>query len=430
MGTKVAKNNQKSQNKPAKKSQPKSAAEQKDASKRTKHSKKQVVIVISILLGLGIVGGLAAWLIISNQQPEMSDWAEVYLSHIKTVREQDYKDQKEAKKSAESNDESFWNDQSAAPKVSFYESENQTPTMVVNYTSIENNLSYNSVAVYSIQNEEIYLLNYENTNLYYVYDIDADTYNFYLKHDGDEDNTYIDIDNYFKDPEADETEYEKTCSADEKAENYCGDTFVEEDVTLPSFEYSDGMSNKELAEAVANTSEEVVTETAIKEETGEKLQASAEKAKERIKEKEEAKEFFMVGDQKVRFGKYESAEFDSRGVNWNGKAIFVLNPDFTVTFPGSGKTGKFVVRTIQHGDVPSTCVGESCPPYMDDFNGYNAIFFLNGDGSKNDRMVFPFVTKADSEKIWGNKGNSAVPADYDIMPVYGQAAVYYRFLGK
>lgn len=425
MGTKVAKNSQKNQNKPAKKPQLKSVAKQKDASKQTKHSKKQVVIVISILLGLGIIGGLAAWLIIGNQQPEMSDWAEVYLSHIKTVREQDYKDQKGAKKSAESNDESFWNDQSATPKVSFYESENQTPTMVVNYTSVKNNLSYNSVAVYSIQNEEIYLLNYENTNLYYVYDIDADTYNFYLKHDGDEDNTYVDIDNYFKDPEADETEYEKTCSADEKAENYCGDTFVEEDVTLPSFEYSNEMSNKELAEAVANTSEEIVTEAAIKEETGEKLQASAEKAKERIKEKEEAKEFFMVGDQKVRFGKYESAEFDPRGANWNGKAIFVLNPDFTVTFPGSGLTVKFEVRPIRHGDVPNTCAGESCPRYFDDLNGYNAIIL-----EENDQFVMPIFTKAESEKAWGKRNSSMIPIDYDLMPAYGQAAVYYRFLGK
>lgn len=182
------------------------------------HKKRIVAIVLAVVLLLGAISGVVAWIMLSNREPEMSDWAEVYLTHIKTVREQDRKNAKNPGRDDNSDDdESFLNNQDAKPAVSFYESENNSPTMVVNYTSVENNLNYNSVAVYSIRNEEIYLLNYENTNLYYAYDIDMNTYNFYLKHENEDEgeDTYVDIEDYFKDPEADESEYEKTCSTDQ-----------------------------------------------------------------------------------------------------------------------------------------------------------------------------------------------------------------------
>ena len=193
------------------------------------------------------------------------------------------------------------------------------PMMMVNYTSVENNLSYNSVAIYSIVNEEVVFINYQNSNLFYVLGIENNTYNYYLKSEDDDENTYLDVDEFFgkgdedkntDDGESDETKespFEKaetTCSTKEEADDYCGNIFAEEPVEMPSFDYSPEMSDKVLAEAVAGVSDEYLTEAEVKEQTEEKLQESATEAEKRLKAKEEAKEYFMVGDQKVRFGKY------------------------------------------------------------------------------------------------------------------------------
>lgn len=211
-----------------------------------------ITVVVLIALIAGAIGGAAIYFFAS--QTKMPSWAETYLAHIKTVRNQTPANADE--NTDEEDSEAFWTDSGANPKVSFYESNDNSPMMLVNYTSVENNLNYNSVAVYSIQNEEIYLLNYENTSFYYIYDIDNEEYNFYLKsEDQDKDeNTYINIDDYFQDPESEESEYETTCSADESAKDFCGDIFAEEPIELPSFEYSDKMNDQELAEAIANTS--------------------------------------------------------------------------------------------------------------------------------------------------------------------------------
>lgn len=425
---------QKSSSKKVKDSAPPSV---KAKTNKSKKSKKWIITVILIaILILSALGGVVAWVIIRNRQPEMSDWADVYLTHIKTVRE---KDRKEPEDDAEEpDDESFWNDQAAKPEVSFYESTTNSPTMVVNYISVENNLSYNSVAVYSIQNEEIYLLNYENTNLFYVYDIDADTYNFYLKHEGEKEDTYVDIEDYFKDPEADDSAYEEKCSTDEESEDYCGDVFIEETVELPSFEYRDNMSDKELAGAIADTSAKVVTEEEVKQENEAKMLVSAEEVKQRVKEKEEAKkEYFMVGDQKIQFGKYEQMEF---GGKWGGRAVITLNPDFTATRtrndydPESGEniprtiTTKFEVRPLRHGDVLNTCGAPGCPPYDDSYNGRIAII-VAADSSIPGSGI-SFFTQTEAESVWGKNTSSEAPAVYDFMPTAGHQAIYYRFLGK
>lgn len=58
------------------------------------HKKRIVAIVLAVVLLLGAISGVVAWIMLSNREPEMSDWAEVYLTHIKTVREQDRKNAK------------------------------------------------------------------------------------------------------------------------------------------------------------------------------------------------------------------------------------------------------------------------------------------------------------------------------------------------
>ena len=88
---------------------------------------------------------------------------------------------------------------------------------------------------------------------------------------------------------------------------------------------------------------------------------------------------------------------------------------------------KKLTQPIGHGDVASTCFGENCPPYEDQFNGTLAIIV---EYSKGDNYVAPLVTHPVSEKLWGKRNNSQIPTQYDLMPVYGQMAVYYRFLSK
>ncbi len=88
---------------------------------------------------------------------------------------------------------------------------------------------------------------------------------------------------------------------------------------------------------------------------------------------------------------------------------------------------KKLTQPIGHGDVASTCFGENCPPYEDQFNGTLAIIVEN---PKGDNYVAPLVTQPVSEKLWGKRNNPQIPTQYDLMPVYGQMAVYYRFLSK
>lgn len=108
-----------------------------------------VTVVVLVALIAGAIGGAAVYFFAN--QTKMPDWADTYLTHIKTVRHQGKDNTSSSGESKDKdNDESFWADQSANPQVGFYESSNN-PMMLVNYTSVENNLSYNSVAVYSIQ---------------------------------------------------------------------------------------------------------------------------------------------------------------------------------------------------------------------------------------------------------------------------------------
>lgn len=369
----------------------------------------------------------------------MPSWAETYLAHIKTVRNQTPANADE--NTDEEDSEAFWTDSGANPKVSFYESNDNSPMMLVNYTSVENNLNYNSVAVYSIQNEEIYLLNYENTSFYYIYDIDNEEYNFYLKsEDQDKDeNTYINIDDYFQDPESEESEYETTCSADESAKDFCGDIFAEEPIELPSFEYSDKMNDQELAEAIANTSEQVTTEEETKTQTADKLQQSVTAAQERIKEKAKTPEFFLADGKQIRYGKYESVG-DNQGT---GEADITLNPDSTATYiyydydydtQQTVKrlvTSKFTVRTIQNGDVLSTGVGcvaaDGGPCFNSTFNGRTALI-IEPDGQYKKYPQAFFVThEAPSDP---SQRSETLPYGCDFEPVMAQMYGCYRFLSK
>lgn len=396
-----------------------------------------ITVVVLITLIAGAIGGAAIYFFAS--QTKMPSWAETYLAHIKTVRNQTPANADE--NTDEEDSEAFWTDSGANPKVSFYESNDNSPMMLVNYTSVENNLNYNSVVVYSIQNEEIYLLNYENTSFYYIYDIDNEEYNFYLKsEDQDKDeNTYINIDDYFQDPESEESEYETTCSADESAKDFCGDIFAEEPIELPSFEYSDKMNDQELAEAIANTSEQVTTEEETKTQTADKLQQSVTAAQERIKEKAKTPEFFLVDGKQIRYGKYESVG-DNQGT---GEADITLNPDSTATYiyydydydtQQTVKrlvTSKFTVRTIQNGDVLSTGVGcvaaDGGPCFNSTFNGRTALI-IEPDGQYKKYPQAFFVThEAPSDP---SQRSETLPYGCDFEPVMAQMYGCYRFLSK
>jgi len=396
-----------------------------------------ITVVVLTALVAGAVGGAAIYLL--TNQTKMPTWAETYLAHIKTVRSSTSSNTDKSEDAE--NSEKFWTDSDASPKVSFYESDNNSPMMLVNYTSTENNLSYNSVAIYSIQNEEIYLLNYEKTNFYYVYDINTEKYNYYLKSE-DQDkgtNAYINIDDYFKNPKTEKTDYETTCSADESAKDFCGDMFAEEPIELPSFEYSDKMNDQELTEAVTNTSKQVTTEEETKTQTADKLQQSATEAQERIKKKEEMPEFFLVNDKQIRYGKYESV-VDGRGT---GKADITLNPDSTAThiyydYNYSAQqtverliTSSFTVRAIQNGDVLSTsidCVSaDGGPCFTNSFNGRTALI-IEPDGQYEKYPRAFFVThEAPSDP---SRRGGKLPYNCDFEPVMAQMYVCYRFLSN
>lgn len=410
--------------------------------------KLAITIVVLVALLSGMVGGAVVWILAKSSEPEMNDWAKIYLSHIKTVRENDDSNDKS---NDETQSESFWEDEQANLKVSFYETtNNSTPMMMVNYTSVENNLSYNSVAIYSIINEEVVFINYQNSNLFYVLDIENNTYNYYLKSEDDDENTYLDVDEFFgegdedknaddgKNDEAEESPFEKAetiCSAKEEADDYCGNIFAEEPVEMPSFDYSPEMSDKVLAEAVAGVSDEYLTEAEVKEQTEEKLQKSATEAEKRLKAKEEAKEYFMVGDQKVRFGKY--AHYGDCYVDANGKIVeygsgdvaLTLNPDFTATI--DGETTKFEVRPLRHGDVYNGMgcgenQNESCP--VDSMNGKIAIVIEQRPSEYNKNAV-PITLFTYEQTKYMDDGR-LTPYKYDLMPVTGVALNYYRFIGK
>lgn len=399
-----------------------------------------VTVVVLVALIAGAIGGAAVYFFAN--QTKMPDWADTYLTHIKTVRHQRKDNTSSSGESKDKdNDESFWADQSANPQVGFYESSNN-PMMLVNYTSVENNLSYNSVAVYSIQNEEIYLLNYENTEFYYVYDLNSETYNYYLKSENpdQDENTYIDIDDYFENPDADSSKYQTTCSTDESAKDFCEDTFVEEPIEIPSFKYSDNMSDRELSSAIANASEQTVTEEKIQEQTTDKLQNSATIAQERLKKKSETPEYFMVGDQQIKYGKYETVDYE--GVS-TGAVALILNPDNTATYTISDYnpttmesaqrqvTTKFEVRPVRNGDVPSTDItcndANGGPCYLNTFNGQTALI-ISPDGSYyTSPRTFLVTHEASSDP---SKKGGALPHNCDFEPAMGVMYFCYRFLSQ
>lgn len=120
------------------------------------------------------------------------------------------------------------------------------------------------------------------------------------------------------------------------------------------------MSDRELSSAVANASEQTVTEEKIQEQTTDKLQNSATIAQERLKKKSETPEYFMVGDQQIKYGKYETVDYE--GVS-TGAVALILNPDNTATYtisdynPTTMESAqrqvitKFEVRPVRNGDL-------------------------------------------------------------------------------
>lgn len=419
-----------------------------------------IALLILVALIAGAIGGVAVYFIAN--QTKMSDWAETYLAHIKSVRSGN----DTAKSSPNSTEETkIWTNPDSEPKVSFYESRDNTPMMLVNYTSVENNTSFNSVAVYSIQNEEIYLLNYENTNLYYAADInididadkdtekDLDTdadieikpddYGLYLKSENasKSEDTYINIDDYFQDPEAEDPTYETTCSTDETAENFCGDMIAAEQVDLPNFSYTDNMTDKELTVAVAETSANAVTEELVQEQTSTQIQQSITEAKERIEEKNKIPETFTVGNKTLRFGKYETVDDTGRSVS---KAVaMTLNPDMTATYTvydynhnthetiEHTVTTPFEVRPIRNGDVLQTgigCVaadGGAC--FNNTLNGQIAIIVLPDGVYNKYNQSFLVTHEAPSDS---SKRGGPLPNGCDFEPAAGVQYICYRFLGE
>lgn len=92
-----------------------------------------ITVVVLITLIAGAIGGAAIYFFAS--QTKMPSWAETYLAHIKTVRNQTPANADE--NTDEEDSEAFWTDSGANPKVSFYESNDNSPMMLVNYTSVE-----------------------------------------------------------------------------------------------------------------------------------------------------------------------------------------------------------------------------------------------------------------------------------------------------
>lgn len=434
-----------------------------------KSSLAGLIIVVLVLVALiaGAIGGAVVYFV--AQQTKMPDWADTYLAHIKSVRRGD---QSGKSSSASAEEVKIWTDPESKPQVSFYESRDNSPMMLVNYTSVENTASFNSVAVYSIQNEEIYLLNYENTNLYYatniVLDIDVDTDDktnsnsndkskdtsedapenetkidesdsgFYLKTENStSEDTYVSIDDYFQNPEADDSAYETTCSTDEAAENFCGDLIAAEPVELPSFAYTDDMSDKQLSAAVAENSTDVMTEAAVEEQTAAQLQQSVAAAKERIEEKNKIPETFTVGNKTLRFGEYETV--DDTGRATSEIMNITLNPDMTATYStydqnSSGYktvTTPFAVRPIQNGDVLQTGIGcvaaDGGPCFNSTLNGHIAII-ISPDGVYNKyNRSFLVTHEASSDP---SKHGGPLPYGCDFEPAAGHQYFCYRFVEK
>ena len=87
-----------------------------------------ITVVVLITLIAGAIGGAAIYFLAS--QTKMPNWAETYLAHIKTVRNQTPANADED--SDEEDSEAFWTDSDANPTVSSYYSNDNSPMMLVN----------------------------------------------------------------------------------------------------------------------------------------------------------------------------------------------------------------------------------------------------------------------------------------------------------